>query len=68
VLSIASRAGDKYEQARSRECLARAHHAAGDTARSRHNWQEALISYTELAVPEAAQAAAELDRLRTLPT
>jgi tetratricopeptide (TPR) repeat protein/transcriptional regulator with XRE-family HTH domain len=56
ALLLASQIGDQYEQARARHGLARSRHAVGDLAEGRHHWQEALMHYTELGLPETALA------------
>jgi hypothetical protein len=56
ALAIASRSGDRYEQARAHEALARSHAATGDSRQARLHQRTAQILYTNLGVPEAARA------------
>ncbi len=61
LLGLASQIGNRYQQARAYDGLARACHAAGDPAQARQHWQQALALYTDLGVPEAGQVRARLD-------
>jgi DNA-binding SARP family transcriptional activator/tetratricopeptide (TPR) repeat protein len=56
----AARTGEKYEQARAHDGLARAHRAAGDLSQARRHWHEALALYVTLGAPEADQVRAHL--------
>jgi hypothetical protein len=60
ALSLARQAGHQVQQARACDGLGRACHAAGDTARARRHWQEALTLYASLGTPEADQLRAQL--------
>jgi tetratricopeptide (TPR) repeat protein/DNA-binding XRE family transcriptional regulator len=60
ALGLAGQAGDKFEQARAHAGLARSHQPAGDPARARDHWHQALALYTELGTPEADQIRAQL--------
>ena len=60
ALSLAARAGEKYEQARAHHGLASSYQHSGDTRRAHRHWREALTLYTELGAPEAEQVHAEL--------
>jgi Tfp pilus assembly protein PilF len=60
ALSLASRIGDKYEQARAHHGLACSYQATGAAGQARRHWQEALTLYAALGVPEADQVRAQL--------
>ena len=60
ALSLAARAGEKYEQARAHQGLASSYQHSGDTRRAHRHLREALTRYTELGAPEAEQVHAEL--------
>jgi hypothetical protein len=57
---IASDIGDKYQQARAHDGLARAHHALARPDQARDHWAEALALYTHLGTREADQVRAQL--------
>jgi len=59
---IASDIGDKYQQARAHDGLARAHHALARPGQARDHWAEALALYTHLGTREADQVRAQLAR------
>ncbi|WUH98351.1 tetratricopeptide repeat protein [Spirillospora sp. NBC_00431] len=52
ALDIATEIGDRYEQARAHDGLARAHHDLGHHREAREHRQQALTGYTELGVPD----------------
>jgi Tfp pilus assembly protein PilF len=60
ALSLAARAGEKYEQARAHHGLASSYQHGGDMRRAHRHWREALTLYTGLGAPEAEQVHAEL--------
>jgi hypothetical protein len=66
--SVATQAGEKYEQARAHHGLARAHQASGDSARADIHWKQALTLYTEFGAPEADQIRAQLAAGQHAPT
>jgi hypothetical protein len=71
ALGLAKENGEKPEQARAHDGLARAYHAHGDPDRARHHWQAALSIYTDLQLPETEQVRrhARLSGIRiTAPT
>jgi len=57
---MTTRSGEKYEQARARNGLAHASHAAGDPGQARRHWKEALTLYISLGAPETDQVRARL--------
>jgi hypothetical protein len=61
-LSLADRAGEKYEQARAHEGLAATYAASGAEAeaKARRHWHEALTRYTEVGAPQVEQVRAKL--------
>ena len=60
ALTIATDIGDRYEQARAHHGLARVHHTTGDPGQAHRHWQQALLLYTELGVPDVKFAKAQL--------
>jgi tetratricopeptide (TPR) repeat protein len=60
ALSGAARNGEKYEQARAHDGLARAYHVAGELGQARHHWDEALALYITLGAPESDEVRAHL--------
>jgi tetratricopeptide (TPR) repeat protein len=52
ALALASRIGERYEQARAHDGLARSYRATGDHGRARHHWGDALALLTALGAPE----------------
>jgi tetratricopeptide (TPR) repeat protein len=63
ALNLASRSGDRYEQARALGGLARSYQAAGDLDQARDHWRRALARYTDLGLPEADDSRTELTAL-----
>jgi tetratricopeptide (TPR) repeat protein/transcriptional regulator with XRE-family HTH domain len=57
ALGVASQIDDEYEQARAHEGLGHTWHA-DDPDRSRREWEQALVLYTSLDVPEAGETRA----------
>lgn len=60
ALTIAERVGDRYEQARAHAGLGHALHRNHDLERARRHWDQALLGFDELGVPDAEQLRAEL--------
>ena len=60
ALGLASRIGDRYEQARAHDGLARGHHAMGSEGRARRRWRRALTLFTRLGAPEAEEVRTRL--------
>ena len=60
ALAVAAETGERDEQARAHNGLAHVHSATGDLARARQHWQDALILYTDLGTPDAADVRAQL--------
>jgi DNA-binding SARP family transcriptional activator/tetratricopeptide (TPR) repeat protein len=65
--AVATRIGDRHEQARAHTGLARAHQASGDLGQARGHWRHALAHYTELGLPDADDARAQLEALSSCP-
>ena len=63
ALTLATQTGERYEQARAHDGLARTHHASGELDQARHHWNQALALYTDLGVPEADDVHAHLAAL-----
>ena len=63
ALGLARQIGDRYQQARALDGLARASKAIGGPAKAGSTWQEAVAIFTELGAPEAGATRAELARL-----
>jgi hypothetical protein len=63
ALALASQAGDRCEQARAHNGLARSHDAEGDPVQAGDHWRRALARYTDLGLPEAADVRAQLTAL-----
>jgi tetratricopeptide (TPR) repeat protein len=57
--------GDLFQRARALDGLARGAWAAGDRVAARRQWQQALVLFDALGVPEAADVRAELARFGT---
>jgi DNA-binding SARP family transcriptional activator/Flp pilus assembly protein TadD len=60
ALSVASQTGDKFQQARAHAGLASSHRATGHHGQARYHRQRAAALYTELGVPQEAEARARL--------
>jgi len=60
ALDLATRVGNKYEQARAHHGLARGHQAAGEPVLAHRCLRQALAIFTELGAPEADQITAAL--------
>jgi tetratricopeptide (TPR) repeat protein len=63
ALLAATKAGDRYEQARAHDGIAAAHHTTGNVDLAHQHWQHALTLYASLEVPEAQTVQAELAAL-----
>jgi hypothetical protein len=63
ALALASQSGDRYEQARALDGLARSYHAAGDPGRADRHWRRALARYTDLGLLEADDVRGRLTAL-----
>jgi Tfp pilus assembly protein PilF len=61
---MASQTGDRYQQARAHNGLARTWRATGDHDQARHHWERALTLYTTLGAPQARQTKACLSALQ----
>jgi tetratricopeptide (TPR) repeat protein len=60
ALGIADQIGHAHEQARAHNGLGEVYSASGDIPQARHHWQQSLILYTALGIPEASQIRARL--------
>ncbi len=60
ALRLASETGLKFEQARAHDGLGRVHHLTDGLSQACQHWQQALVLYTELGVPEAEDVRALL--------
>jgi tetratricopeptide (TPR) repeat protein len=60
ALDLAVEIQDQYEQARAHRCLARTYAATGDREAALRHWEQALVGYAELGVPEADEVRAEM--------
>jgi tetratricopeptide (TPR) repeat protein len=60
ALRLAAETGNTYEQASAHRDLAECHHRAGEGEQAHRHWQQALIMYTQLGVPEADQVRSRL--------
>src|SRR5208282_3336674 len=63
ALVLASRIGEKYEQARAHDGLARTYRATGGHVRARRHWELALALFTVLGAPETDDVEAQLAAL-----
>jgi len=52
ALGLASQIDNSNEQARARDGLGHAHHAAGDLGKARDHWREAMTSTENSASPK----------------
>ena len=53
ALALATQAGDRFEQARALDGIARVLATAGRRDQARDHWQRALAIFSDLGVPEA---------------
>ena len=60
ALKIAVEIGHKYEQARALDGLGHVFQTGGDSRRASEHWQQALVLYADLGVPEADKVRARL--------
>ena len=60
ALALASRTGDRYEQARARDGMAHALCDTGQPEAAYEHWRRALAIYSALGVPEADHVRANL--------
>jgi Flp pilus assembly protein TadD len=60
ALSIAAEGGDREGHARAHNGLAHAHDALGRDDLAREHWRQALVLYSDLRWPEAAEVQARL--------
>ncbi|WP_250029388.1 tetratricopeptide repeat protein [Paractinoplanes maris] len=63
ALAIAEAVGNRRQQARAHTGLGHAHHDAGEPAAAREHYEQALVLYTDLGVPEADEVRGFLDAL-----
>jgi DNA-binding SARP family transcriptional activator/tetratricopeptide (TPR) repeat protein len=61
--TIAMHTGSRDQQARAHTGLGHAHHSLGNTGRAREHYQQALILYTDLGMPDADHIRGHLDVL-----
>jgi tetratricopeptide (TPR) repeat protein len=68
ALQLAAETGNTYQQASAHRDIAGSHHSAGEDEQARHHWQQALVLYTRLGVPEAHDVKSRLNAAGWLPS
>jgi len=63
ALDLASRTGDRREEANAHNGLARVCRHTGDVDQAREHWQAALTFYAEYGLPEAAEIEDQIRQL-----
>jgi len=60
ALDLATQTGDRYQQARAHDILARTYHATNEADEARRHWTPALTLFARLGAPEAGDVRARL--------
>ena len=63
ALTLAVQIGERYEEARAHDGLARTYHPLDEYDQACHHWQQSLGLYTQLGVPEANNVRARVAAL-----